>query len=196
MNYLAHLFLSGNDPDLQIGNFIADSVRGAQILLYPERVQQGIKLHRQIDAFTDCHPIVAETKARLRPLFRKYAGVVADLYFDHFLAVQFSHFSAEPLPAFAAAAYSHILSRPELLPERVHHFLPHMVRHNWLVSYAKVEGITRALQGLSQRTTFESGMEKAGEELLLNYASYEEEFARFFPELQRYVEEQIVLIRN
>ncbi|GAB2536271.1 acyl carrier protein phosphodiesterase [Rufibacter soli] len=196
MNYLAHLFLSGNDADLRLGNFIADSVRGAQILLYPERVQQGIKLHRLIDAFTDVHPVVTETKTRLRPTFRKYAGVVADVYYDHFLARGFSSFSAQPLEAFAAHSYAQIQSYPGLLPERVHHFFPYMVKHNWLVSYAQVEGISRALKGLSTRTTFDSGMEHAGQELLLHYDFYQAEFDRFFPELQAYVEEQILLIKN
>ncbi|KAA3438297.1 acyl carrier protein phosphodiesterase [Rufibacter hautae] len=194
MNYLAHLFLSGDDEDLRLGNFIADSVRGAQTLLYPDRVQQGIRLHRLIDSFTDSHPIVAETKERLRPKFRKYAAVVADVYYDHFLAANFQAFSPQPLPDFAQLAYAQVQARPELLPERVHHFLPYMVRHNWLVSYAQIEGITRALQGLSSRAKFDSGMETAGEELLLNYSFYQLEFERFFPELQHYVQKEVILL--
>ncbi|MGV3539896.1 MAG: ACP phosphodiesterase [Rufibacter sp.] len=194
LNYLAHLFLSGDDAELQLGNFIADSVRGKQILYYPERVQQGIKLHRLIDAYTDSHPIVEETKSRLRPQFKKYAGVVADLYYDHFLAAGFQQFSPFSLELFASNAYELLLRQPALLPERVQEFLPYMVRHNWLVSYAQVEGITKALSSLSRRTTFESGMEKAGEELQLNYSFYQQEFRRFFPQLQAFVEEQLDLI--
>ncbi|MFB9861982.1 acyl carrier protein phosphodiesterase [Rufibacter immobilis] len=196
MNYLAHLFLSGDDEDLRLGNFIADGVRGQQILLYPERVQQGIRLHRQIDTYTDAHPVVAETKERLRPRFRKYAGVVADIFYDHFLAACFPLFSPVSLEDFAANAYATLQAKPELLPERVQHFLPYMIRQNWLVSYAQVEGAAQALRGLSRRTTFVSGMETAGEELLENYSFYQEEFERFFPQLQAYVEQQIVLIRN
>ncbi|RNI30542.1 acyl carrier protein phosphodiesterase [Rufibacter latericius] len=196
MNYLAHLFLSGNDEDLRLGNFIADSVRGAQILLYPSRVQQGIKLHRQIDAFTDSHPVVAQTKDRLRPKFRKYAGVVADVFYDHFLASGFLQYSSVPLNSFAAEAYHQILNRDDLLPERVQHFLPYMVNQNWLVSYAQITGITRALTGLSRRTTFESNMESAGEELEVNYPLYQQEFDRFFPELQEYVRQEILLISD
>ncbi|ALJ00497.1 acyl carrier protein phosphodiesterase [Rufibacter tibetensis] len=194
MNYLAHLFLSGDDEDLRLGNFIADSVRGAQILVFPARVQQGIKLHRLIDAYTDTHPIVHQTKERLRPKFRKYAGVVADVYYDHFLASNFHLYSPQPLKTFAAEAYSQIQRDPKLLPERVMHFLPYMVNQNWLVSYAQISGITRALTGLSRRTTFDSGMERAGEELELNYPFYQKEFEQFFPELQAYVTQQISLI--
>ncbi|WP_181306283.1 ACP phosphodiesterase [Rufibacter sp. XAAS-G3-1] len=195
MNYLAHLFLSGDDDDLRLGNFIADGVRGAQILNFPPRVQQGIRLHRLIDAYTDSHPIVAQSKARLRPQFRKYAGVVADVFYDHFLASTFHSYSSLPLPEFAAAAYAHIQQKPELLPERVQHFLPYMVSQNWLVSYAQISGISRALTGLSRRTPFESGMENAGEELERHYPFYLHEFEQFFPELQAYVAEQIALIK-
>ncbi|MBC3541671.1 ACP phosphodiesterase [Rufibacter sediminis] len=196
MNYLAHLFLSGDDKDLRLGNFIADSVRGALIRLYPPRVQQGILLHRLIDSYTDAHPIVAQTKERLRPKFRKYAGVVADVFYDHFLASGFHHYSPLPLPTFAAEAYLQMQTEPGLLPERVLHFLPYMVRQNWLVSYAQVDGITRALQGLSSRAKFDSNMEVAGEELLENYGFYQAEFERFFPQLQAYVHEQIGLISS
>ncbi|WP_066831106.1 ACP phosphodiesterase [Rufibacter ruber] len=196
MNYLAHLFLSGDDEDLRLGNFIADGVRGAKLLLYPERVQQGIRLHRLIDSFTDTHPIVAETKERLRPKYSKYAGVVADIFYDHFLAANFQAYSSISLAAFAEQAYALVLSRPELLPERVQGFLPYMVQQNWLVGYAQVAGAARALHGLSRRTTFVSGMETAGEELQVNYTFYQQEFERFFPELQAFVEKQITLIEN
>ncbi|WP_210464778.1 acyl carrier protein phosphodiesterase [Rufibacter roseolus] len=197
MNYLAHLFLSGNDEDLRLGNFIADGVRGAQILLYPARVQEGIRLHRLIDSFTDSHPVVTHTKERLRPKFRKYAGVVADVFYDHFLASDFHLYSQVSLQHFAAEAYAQIQAKPDLLPERVQHFLPYMVTHNWLVSYAQISGISKALRGLSSRATFESGMEKAGEELELNYPFYRQDFEQFFPDLQAYVAQQIELrIKN
>jgi acyl carrier protein phosphodiesterase len=194
LNYLAHLFLSGNDEDLRLGNFIADGVRGAQILQFPPRVQQGIKLHRLIDAYTDSHPVVTQTKERLRPHFRKYAGVVADVFYDHFLASTFHRYSPLSLPDFASEAYTQMQKNPELLPKRVQHFLPYMVNQNWLVSYAQISGITRALTGLSRRTPFASNMENAGEELELNYSFYLREFECFFPELQAYVTEQIALI--
>ncbi|GAA4298270.1 acyl carrier protein phosphodiesterase [Nibribacter koreensis] len=191
MNYLAHLYLSGNDPELKFGNFIADGVRGAQILQFPERIQQGIKLHRLIDQFTDSHAVVKETIERLRPLYKKYAGVVADVYYDHFLAANFQQFSTVPLDVFAEESYAAIQSRPEWLPPKVQTFLPYMVNQNWLVSYAQVWGISKALKGLSRRTTFESNMETAGEELQLNYDFYHQEFNRFFPDLEKYVMEEI-----
>jgi acyl carrier protein phosphodiesterase len=187
VNYLAHIFLSGDDEELLIGNFIADAVKGKQLEQYPAGIARGIRLHRLIDTYTDVHPVVAETKARLRPQFRKYAPVVADLYFDHFLASRFDEFSDVPLPDFTQRAYALIDSQLPSLPERVRYFFPYMMRQNWLLSYAEVAGIAQALGGLSRRTSFESGMERAGEELLENYELYNQDFTAFFPELQAYV---------
>lgn len=189
MNYLAHVFLSGNDEALLLGNFIADAVKGKQLELYPSDVARGIRLHRLIDAYTDTHPVVSETKARLRPHFRKYAPVVADLYFDHFLASRFNEFSTEPLEAYTSRVYTLINRHLASLPERVQHFFPYMMRQNWLLSYAEVTGIAQALGGLSRRTSFDSGMERAGEELLENYTLYDTDFTLFFPELIAYVGE-------
>ena len=191
MNYLAHTFLSGDDEELLVGNFIADAVKGKQAALYPPGIARGIRLHRLIDTYTDTHPVVAETKARLRPRYRKYAPVVADLYFDHFLASRFREFSDESLESYTARVYTLINRHFELLPERVQHFFPYMMKQNWLLSYAEVAGIRQALGGLSRRTTFASGMETAGEELLDNYRLYNRDFSLFFPELMAYVAEAL-----
>ena len=85
MNYLAHLYLSGNDDELKLGNFIGDSVRGSDLSMYPPRVQDGIILHRGIDRYTDSHHVVMKSKLRLRPKYHKYAPVIVDMFYDHFL---------------------------------------------------------------------------------------------------------------
>ncbi|MBJ6120013.1 DUF479 domain-containing protein [Pontibacter sp. BT310] len=188
MNYLAHLYLSGDDEELLLGNFIADAVKGNKAALYSPGIARGIKLHRLIDTYTDTHPVVSETKARLREKYKKYAPVVADLYFDHFLAKHFERFANESLEDYSQRAYSLINSHFAALPERVQYFFPYMVEQNWLLGYAEIEGIARALTGLSRRTSFESGMETAGEELTLNYSLYYQDFELFFPELEQYVE--------
>lgn len=189
MNFLAHTFLSGDDEELLLGNFIADSVKGRQAELYPARVAQGIKLHRLIDAYTDTHEIVAETKARLRPRYKKFAPVIADIYYDHFLASRFRDYSEEPLKVYTERVYRVISKYADQLPVRVQGFFPHMRQHNWLLAYAQVDGVARALQGMSRRTAFHSGMETAAEELQKNYTFYAADFKAFFPELMRYVEE-------
>lgn len=171
-----------------IGNFIADSVKGKQAALYSPGIAKGIRLHRLIDHYTDTHPVVAETKARLRPRYRKFAPVIGDMYYDHFLAASFEQYALQPLPVYTEHVYRLIQRHFHLLPLRVQHLFPHMQQHNWLLSYAQVEGIGRALTGMSRRTPFESGMETAAHELQENYALYAAEFNAFFPELVRYVE--------
>ncbi|WP_242928091.1 ACP phosphodiesterase [Pontibacter vulgaris] len=189
MNFLAHVFLSGNDEELLLGNFIADSVKGKQAALYSEGVQKGIQLHRLIDAYTDTHPVVHQTKERLRYKYKKYAPVIADMYYDHFLASNFTDYSIEPLPVYTSRIYTLINTHFELLPPRIQRFFPHMMQHNWLLSYGEITGIAQALGGLSRRTSFESGMETAAVELQENYSLYAHDFRVFFPELVAYAEQ-------
>ena len=191
MNYLAHVFLSGTDTELMIGNFIADAVRGKQLLQFPERVQEGILLHRQIDAFTDRHAVVAQTKNRLRPEYGKYAPVIADMFYDHFLAVNFREISGQDLQTFTQQTYMVLQANFNLMPDRVQQFLPHMMQHNWLLSYSRLQGINQALTGLSRRTSFYSSMETAAQELERNYPLYAADFNQFFPELAHFSESWI-----
>lgn len=191
MNYLAHAFLSGSETNLLIGNFIADAVRGKQMLQYSAGIQQGILLHREIDYFTDVHPVVAQTKNRLRPQYGKYAAVIADMFYDHFLAANFESFARLPLRTFTAQTYSVLQEHWPVLPERVKHFLPHMIKHNWLLAYAGLPGINGALTGLSKRAAFNSGMETAALELETNYQLYADEFLVFMPELIAFAQQWI-----
>ncbi|MDB5233670.1 MAG: hypothetical protein JWR44_663 [Hymenobacter sp.] len=199
MNFLAHLFLSGSPAspeyaDVLVGNFIADSVPGKQLETYPPGVQAGIRLHRAIDTFTDEHPVVRRSTQRLRAAgYGKYAGVISDMFLDHFLARNFAEFTAEALPDFARRVYALLTARQTGMPPRVQHFLPYMTQHNWLMGYAQTEGIARALSGLSRRATAGSGMETAVAELETNYAAYEADFREFFPQLQKYVVEMLSL---
>jgi acyl carrier protein phosphodiesterase len=187
MNFLAHAFLSEDDEQITIGNFIADHVKGKSIQLFSEQIIKGILIHRQIDFFTDNHPTVAQTKLRLRPQFHKYAPVIADVYYDHFLARNWNAYSPTGLAEFADSFYHLMLKSADLLPQRTLQMLPYMISNNWLVSYASIKGIDRVLTGMSKRTKFPSGMEHAAEELEKNYELYLEEFNEFFPELREYV---------
>ena len=195
MNYLAHAFLSGTDEELLVGNFIADSVRGKQWQHFPSRIAQGIVLHRQIDTFTDTHAVVLQSKERLRPKYRKYAGVITDIFYDHFLAANFAQFSSFTLAQYAQHVYAVVKRYHHILPERVNYFLPYMIDQNWLLGYAELAGIRKSLTGLSRRTTFESDMEKAAGELEDYYNLFADEFFLFFPDLQVYVQEQLHLIK-
>jgi len=183
MNFLAHLYLSGDHPNLMVGNFIADHVKGNQIELFRSNVKDGIILHRSIDAFTDGHEIVRQSVMRLRPGFRKYAGVIVDMFYDHFLASNWQDYSNVTLEVFTTQCYSVLQNYKGPLPERTKRMLYFMVRNNWLLAYARVDGIQAALDGMAKRTSFYSGMENATEALLENYEDFLLEFRKFFPDI-------------
>ena len=197
MNFLAHLFLSGPPAapayaDRLLGNFIADSVPGRQLDRYPPAVQAGIRLHRAIDAYTDQHPVVRRGTARLRAAGHgKYAGVVSDVFLDHFLARNFTEFTPETLADFTRRVYALLTARQAEMPPRVRHFLPYLTGQNWLLHYAEIEGIARALGGLSRRASPGSGMDTAVVELEANYFEYKADFQEFFPQLQQQVEQTL-----
>lgn len=183
MNFLAHLYLSGNDEEVMLGNFMADFVKARRFEGLSPGVIKGIEIHRHIDRFTDTHEIVHESKARLRPHYHKYASVITDMYYDHFLAANWAEFSDVPLVDFAATTYETLQRNRHVFPGSMERLLYYMVHENWLVSYAKVEGINWALQRMAKRTGFDSGMERAATELVQDYTLFKDEFGRFFPQL-------------
>jgi len=187
LNYLAHLYLSANHPGLMIGNFIADHVKGSGEGLYDGDILKGIRLHRMIDAFTDSHPVVEESKKRLRPVYRKYAPVIVDVFYDHFLAGDWPAYHHQELNAFSAGCYSFLKEQVRFLPARTVHMLSYMERQDWLSGYATLPGIRLALTGLSRRTSFDSNMQHAHLALEESYDDFHREFGEFFPELRAYV---------
>jgi len=188
LNYLAHLFLAGNDPEMILGNFIADHVKGSDVLKYPEKVRNGISMHRAIDTFTDQHLVVKQSIARLRADFRKYAGVIVDMYYDHFLSANWDEYSHLDLIQFTKTRYDILNTFQKILPASSARLLFYMEKQNWLLSYGNFEGMQQAFNGMSRRTTFESNMELAVVNLKAGYPEFNEEFRQFFPDLQSYVQ--------
>jgi acyl carrier protein phosphodiesterase len=188
MNFLAHLHLSGDNMDIRFGNFIADFVKGKAYQEYPQKIQNGILLHRQIDFYTDNHPITAAAKKELYPNYHKYAAVVLDIFFDHFLAVNWKSYSAVSLENFAGKFYADFPAYESLMPEQVKQFYPYMVKNNWLVNYGLFYGIERSLEGMSRRAKHVSGMENAVNDLKEKYDFFQEKFRAFYPELMNHVE--------
>jgi acyl carrier protein phosphodiesterase len=189
LNYLAHLFLAGSHPEMILGNFIADHVKGKEILNYPETVRKGIVMHRAIDTYTDQHPVVKQSIARLRNDFHKYAGVIVDMYYDHFLSAQWDEYSHTDIHEFTKTRYDTLNSFHAILPARSARLLFYMERQNWLLSYANLDGMQQAFNGMSRRTTFISNMEFAVANLKSGYTEFGDEFRLFFPDLQSYVQE-------
>jgi len=191
MNYLAHIFLSGNNEKLMIGNFIADSVKGEAWKTYDAEVKKGILLHRAIDTFTDTHEIVKESKTRLWTRYRHYNAVIVDIFYDHFLAKNWKEYHPLDLNKFVEETYKKLNEHEEILPEQTKLFFKYMVEHNWLYNYQYIEGIKKVMGGMSRRTSFDSGMENSTEELVKYYDEFERDFNSFFPLLKKYVDAKI-----
>jgi acyl carrier protein phosphodiesterase len=192
MNFLAHLYLSGNNPQRMLGNFIGDFVRGRNLVeQFGEALAEGIELHRAIDEYTDKHATVKKSKDRLRPKYRHYAPVIVDVYYDHYLANLWNHYHTQPLAEYAQAAYQLIENNKAIVPQQVKNMMPYMMKGNWLLNYASIEGINKALTGLSRRTSHISHMEEAAEDLRLHYTEFKNEFEAFFPELKNFCDEWI-----
>lgn len=194
MNFLAHIYLSGDNDLIKIGNFMADGIRGKHFESYPLEIQKGIILHRAIDTFTDAHPIFRQSTKRLHEKYHHYAGVIVDVFYDHFLAKNWNTYSDEKLDDFVARFYQSLHDNHINLSERTKGMMPYMIEHNWLVSYQTVEGINRILTQMDQRTKNESKMRFATNELSEFYLQFEEEFTNFFQELILFSNTKIITL--
>jgi len=169
---------------------MGDFVKGRNLLQqYNQQIVKGIELHRAIDEFTDTHAVVKKSKDRLRATYRHYAGVIVDVFYDHYLAKYWDSYHTDMLPDFAEKAYSTIERYDPILPENLKRMLPYMIRGNWLVHYAQIEGIQRALTGMSRRTPYVSRMDEAAGDLKKYYTDFKSEFELFFPELKKHTED-------
>jgi len=183
VNFLAHIYLSFGDDEITIGNFIADSIRGKKYKHLPQRIQYGVLLHREIDTFTDTHPIPRISSKRLHKNYSHYSRVIVDIFYDHFLAKNWSTYEAEPLESYTDNFYDLLEQHYELLPEGVKRMMPYMIADNWLLNYAKLEGIAKVLNGMNRRTKNRSKMNFAILDLENHYDEFESEFTDFFEEL-------------
>lgn len=190
MNYLAHVYLSGSDKDLIIGNFIADHVKGKAYLDYPETIQKGILLHRKIDDFTDHHPLFKKNITLLFPQFRHYSRVIVDMFFDHFLAAQWELYHPDPLEDFSRQFYLLMQEYSGSLPDKTKKILPILSKYNWFVAYQSLEGLEDILFQMSQRTRFPSNMSLAVLNLEKNYSNIALDFKVFFNELEDFVKRE------
>lgn len=188
MNYLAHLFLAENTPESIIGNLLGDFVKGAIGDEYPPQIRRGIELHRQVDKFTDAHPRVRSSKNLISPQRRRFAGIMVDMVYDHFLARNWAEYSVIPLPVFSQQIYTILTVHHEMLPERLQMVLPRMVSQDWLTSYRELSSIDTALNRIATRLKRENSLTNSAEELKFHYEQLESDFRVFFPELIHYVQ--------
>tara|TARA_B100000809_G_scaffold130660_1_gene128494 strand:+ start:27908 stop:28498 length:591 start_codon:yes stop_codon:yes gene_type:complete len=186
MNFLAHLYLANNNPEGEIGNFIADAIKGNKIDQFPLEIQKGIIHHRAIDTFTDSHEIVKKSKRRLHARYGHFKGVIIDILYDHYLAKNWLDYSEIPLDIFSQDTYQLLADNFEILPEKTQYLLPFMKEQNWLYNYRTIEGISKILWGMNKRTKGISKMDLAKEDLILYYKEFENDFTLFFKELSAY----------
>ena len=183
MNYLAHIYLSGQEPLVILGNFMADSIKGNQYKKYPKQIQKGILLHRHIDSTTDAHPRFRNSTRRLHANYGHYSGIIVDIFYDHFLAKNWDDYATISLEEFANKNYQLFKDNHTLLTPQIQYILPYMVQNNWLYNYQYLEGIADTLSGMNRRTKNKSGMNKATYELMEHYETFEADFRVVFKTL-------------
>ena len=188
MNYLAHIYLYGESDEIKLDNFIGVYVKGNKYLNYPEQVSLGIRMHRSIDFFTDQHVDVREFNKLLKPGYGRYSGIVSDIFFDHFLASNWQEYSVYSLREFAWKSHAAFLANFGLLPWKVKQFLPFLIRHKRLESYADRETMFHVLEIMSRRTSLPSNSHWAVQLLEDEYDQFEALFRTFFAELVSFVE--------
>ncbi len=187
MNYLAHLVLSYHDEDLLLGNFVADFVKNKDMPQFSTGIQQGIMLHRKIDAFTDNHPEVKKATKKLRTVQRKYAPVVADVFYDYILYQNWEKYNEIAFLDFERKVYAILDDKKHLFSGNIAEITAKMVAGQWLRGYQSIAGIDYVFSRLKKRARFENNFEKAAKQLEAEYPSFEQTFYLFFPELQAYV---------
>lgn len=184
MNYLAHAYLSLNQPGILVGNMISDFVKGRKKYDYPEGIQQGIALHREIDRFTDTHPVTKEAKEIFRPAYRLYAGSLMDVVYDHFLALDENEFTDQSLKAFTIYTYSLLDQFTDHFPEKFKMMYPYMKAHNWLYNYRYRQGIEKSLGGVVRRAKYLEESNSAYTLFNEHYDRLKNLYQLFFPELK------------
>ncbi len=187
MNYLAHFYLADGSPDALVGSLLGDFVKADDHADYPPEIQRAILIHRQIDSFTDAHPIVSRSKRRLSAIHRHTKGILVDLFYDHFLAANWGDYATVPLAEFTRQVYQALTDHETILPHRAQRMVPYMIDGDWLGSYTEVDNIGLALKGLSRRLTRPNSLGQGGADLQANYAALQSDFRAFFPELVEYV---------
>jgi acyl carrier protein phosphodiesterase len=186
MNYLAHLYLSEPHEQAWLGSLMGDFVKGPLDERYGAEITRAIAMHRKIDVFTDVHPVVLQSKSRMSAERRRYAGIMVDMFYDHFLAKHWQDFNDEPLAEFTGRVYRVLERYQTVLPERLQRVAPMMMQWDWLGSYADIGSIYTALNWMGRRLKRENRLANSADELVGNYAQLEADFRAFLPDVLRY----------
>jgi acyl carrier protein phosphodiesterase len=184
LNFLAHLYLSGDNDLIKIGNFMADGIHGKNLDSFPLDIQKGIVLHRAIDTFTDAHPIFRQSTKRLHTSYHHYSGIIVDIFYDHFLAKNWSSYSEEKLADYTARFYQSLEDNFDILTDKTQKMMPYLIAQNWILSYQTIDGIEIILEKMDNRMKQNSTMRFSVRELITYYSEFESEFTTFFEEVR------------
>lgn len=187
MNWLAHLYLSEPDPGFRLGNVLPDLVPGRMLLSLPSGFQRGIAQHRRIDAFTDAHPVFRRSVQRIDPPYRRFGGILCDLFYDHFLASEWESHATEPLTEFAHSFYDSFEPHRAVIPVEAYVRLERMRAGDWLCSYKSLEAISLALDRIGSQFGRPVLLSPAVAVLERDYDAFYSDFRAFFPEIQRHL---------
>ncbi len=191
MNFLAHLYLSGNDPMIKIGNFIGDHVKGRKYENYCDGIKKGILLHRIIDHYTDAHPLIKKGAERLQPKYKRYSGIVMDMFCDFILAKNWNQYSDKPLHKFVTETHQLLLKNYFILPSGIKRILPFIIKSRRLETYATIKGIERSLNIMSGHSSLPNETNWAIHQLEIYEDDYKKEFDLFIKQIQQVVDQEI-----
>jgi acyl carrier protein phosphodiesterase len=196
LNYLAHAYLSFNDPEILVGNLISDFVKGKKKFDYPIGIQHGITLHRIIDTFTDEHEATRKAKEFFRPYYRLYSGAFIDVVYDHFLAVDKTEFPTETLFNFSQQAYSILDEYQHWFPPRFAVMFPYMKTQNWLYHYRTLQGTKNSFEGVVRRAAYLTESNTASFLFEKHYQPLQECYRQFLKDAKPFVQRQFDIIIN
>ncbi|MEW6125683.1 MAG: ACP phosphodiesterase [Acidobacteriota bacterium] len=190
MNYLGHLYLAEDTAHSLVGNLLGDFVKGSIPDQFPDEIRKGILLHRRVDSFTDSHPVFRESLRMFSPARRRFAGIMLDIFYDHYLAKHWATYSKVALDQFSQKVYQVLRHHYAILPERLQRMLPYIIEEDWLTSYQELDTIDRTLRRLAKRFKRRNDLMSGIEELHANYEFFESGFHDFFPAVIHFVENQ------
>lgn len=180
MNFLAHSILSPDLPLVMLGNLSGDFVKGSKFNGIHDDIAKGVKIHRAIDHYTDHHVNVKEAKKLVKMDFGLFSGVVIDMFFDHFVAVQHTNLNAH-----VTYVYHEANIHFELLPQKFKHVFPYMEKYNWLEAYAELANLRKIMWQMRQRIGDKSPLDKAVDILISNTVDFQELFQEFWVDINK-----------
>ena len=188
MNYLAHLYLADTSDEFLIGSFLGDFVKGSIGDQYSPGISTGIKFHRKIDIYADMHEKTVASRNLFSREKRRFAGIILDICYDHFLSKHWSEYSDAALPEFIEYVYDLLQKYQDIFPQRLKSVLPRLISQNWLGTYVTLKGVEITLNRIARRISRKNSLEGSVSEIRSNYADLETNFLAFFPDLVAFAE--------